>query len=354
MRSKFIIVIILILLITFSFGGTIAVADEAISSFLDGIESFFERIVDGIYDFFTDEPDWDTMTLEELTIAVEDEEVFTDDRLDDMMIDRETLLYLLHKVENYNDRNVTKSAVVEVYYDWEYTDFYSFCPPEKLEQIKELYASGNTQEAEALESEIVQQMSGSGTAMKTFTFSDIVSHDFPVEWQFLYLFSTYVAIASSLHDDEWRITTEQIDMAFDYVAPKIIYDDTPLSPDNPVTPYIYMSDLGDYEITTDYDITTQVNNFKQHFYGRLPFITAAKVETLLYTCYIDYDYNDITCQYEYRALEKSNYLDALNAAGESLCRGYHLDIFLEQLRELPGGNELADKIELYDERGESD
>lgn len=347
--------VLLISILLFSFyvaAAPVLVPFTYIASFISGVSDFFDKIGDGIYDLFHDEPDWDTLTLDELLIVVTDEDVFTDKRLDEMAIDRDTFLYLLNKVKDFNERVVVKSAVVELNYDWVYLDESLFFTEEVMERIAELHELGKPQEAEALIYSLLEQMQGSAISWQTFSFSDMVSKDYPLDWQCLYLFASYIAVSFSEDESDWIVSRDCIDTAFEYIAPDVVYDDNLLNPAYGDMVHISMSDLASFRITTPYDLETDNGVLWQHYYGALPCMTVTKVDTLLCTCHIDYYYDPVTGKVKYDVTYRDNYLKMLDEAGEALCRGFEFEVFIEQLRMLPGGNSLADTFLCYDaERG---
>lgn len=331
--------------------GTIAITDLAISSFSNRVENFFSEIKEGAHGEVTDKimSTFDTMTLQELIIAVQ-EDVVTQEVFKEMRIERDTFLYLLNKVNQFNSRTVSKTAMVQVYDNWYDTNESAYYTEDIQEKIKQMQEAGELDELMKLIEQVESERYRSSTDYISIIMYDTIIPEFCLDWQLLYLFSNYYAITTAIDINEWNITKETIDYVFPYLIPTFFYDMIFL--DSVENLRISINELSDYRVTVPYyETITYVTDGNTHTYsGRIPYLTVEKVETLFGIYEIQYQYNSSTGIVEHYISKKedSNYLDKLYIVGEQLCFGFDLDILLKQLRMLPGGTGVANSIENYE------
>lgn len=336
-----------------SLGNTIAVAEKSISGFIGGVSNFFNRIGDGIYSFLTgnNAPTWDNMSLSQLIIAVEDEEAFTQKQLETMMIERDTFLYLLNKVSEYNSRIIQQSAYVELYDEWYDNDTDKYFTEEIKSKLQELSEQKLYTEMFNLFQSIEASRWHTSTITYLFSFTNDLTQDYLLDWQYVYLFASYNAIINASNEEEWEITKESIDNVWSLISPQFIYDENALSDaliyNKGSIPIVYLTDISSYRVTIPYECTNNITNNTHYYYGYLPCLTVSQVSTLYCNYHISYYYDKNTGILEHYVTHESQYLSHLETVGTTLCQGFVFEIFINQLRELPGGDVLADKFEYY-------
>lgn len=306
--------------------------------------------------------DINNCTIEELIEAVDDKDIFTEEVLEEMMIDRKVLKYLLSAVNEYNNRTETTTISVEC------TVTYT------VEEEVEVDDDEDDTEADGTESDDPEDDNASDeetnedkgdpedeedskktkTVSVTYTedmYLDVyVSNDYlfknyEMDWQTIYIMAIFKSMANY---DNWipggimldengneveiepeKLSHTDIDEIINDFKPSFIYSY------NVITgPKSYSKDEAasvphfDYSATEDRDGTTY------YIEGYIP---KSELSMVVAPSYIDFYSSGNISTY---SLE-SNFL----YKASKYCKGFSISHFMTLMQNLPGGNKVADKYE---------
>lgn len=185
--------------------GTIGVASDAITSFKDGVQNWFSELGDALAHLFGIENGYDHLSLTEVIKAVEESD-FSDKQLANMHIDRDTFLYLLNKVNDYNNRSNAIPVSVEVHHKYYDYDDDAYFTDEVKDNLNALLTSGDLEAYLRYAEEIEQSRWIEDTDFIDVTLYDNFIYSYPLDWQIIYLFSLYNALSNGA-DFNYNIPT---------------------------------------------------------------------------------------------------------------------------------------------------
>ena len=284
--------------------------------------------------------DVEKCTLDELVEAVKDRRQFTDDMVTGTMLDRRSLIRLLEAVQEYNNEKLRKNVSIEHHVTWQTrtitkrTYYYTF--------------NGETYEAEQVIEKIHNHEDDVGLDI-------LIDHTWTrelyyMDWQIVYLLCLFHSID---YDEDVEITEEgetvrlrnslikqvmgALKPRFDWAANAYEYRWGVLTvkPEKVITTYgkdIYYRENEHFE--PDESIYSQGYSYT----GYVPVSYLRSVNTITGTDYFeDGAVDEKIWETEY---DCSRLIALVNQYGN----GRTMTSFLEALRELPHGNQIADNL----------
>ena len=262
--------------------------------------------------------DIDSLSLPQLIEYVQDDSILTDEALEQMMIGREELTYLLTTVNNYNTRIESKEITVEV------NDTY-----EKISYIFDPLVKKRIKKKEII----------NGTEDFIFSVNNSAyTAPYTIDWQTVFIFSVYTSLKKQNNNDatEREISKEDIDNIIEMVKPSFTYY------------YDAVNNSKDFYSIQDvvYPIPRYYwsYQFDSHSYsGYIPVSGLKEVKTLLYTDIYtpNADYTSFT---KTDTIDNSGYLISI---GKSITNDFDFEIFISLLQNLPGGKSVASRYLRY-------
>lgn len=333
--------------------------------------------VNAVVSFFTNLFSWgkdkdidiNNCTIEEMIDAVGDKDIFTDEILEEMMIDRKSLKRILNGVIDYNERIEQKTVSVEFTYtytveeeveieeDAEGTDVDETAENEEGNDSE----TGNTETKETVEGEETEDTEGiedeeKKTETKMVTYSKVQAVDilvtnnsiikeYEIDWQTIYIMCLLRSIGNY---DNWAPKEIELDEdgniinETDAIKLKDSDVDKVLSKYTPVFDYEFNVVEGPDSYTIEearnvphYDYAYQFQKDDGTTVYANGCIPKSQLKSVVAPAFVDmYSFSNVsTYSNEYQFLEK----------GEEFFVGFSTSHFMALMDNLPGGITVGDK-----------